>query len=177
MRVAIASGFVATLLIGVPALAQEKAPVSEAPPASVSEMMGCRAMTDNAARLACYDRAVGNLQQAVAAREVVIVNSADVRKARRSLFGFALPKLSIFGEKDGTPDVKEIRTKIASARSLGYGKWEIRLEDGAKWETTEGLRVGEVPGAGDDIRISKGAFGNYFLSVSGGSSVRARRVS
>ena len=177
MRVAIASGFVATLLIAVPSLAQEKPPVSAAPPAPVSEMMGCRAMTDNAARLACYDRAVGQLQQAVATREVVIVSSTDVRKARRSLFGFALPKLPFFGEKDETAEVKEIRTKIASVRSLGYGKWEIRLEDGARWETTEGLREGDIPGAGDAIRITKGAFGNYFLSVSGGNSVRARRVS
>ena len=177
MRVAIVSGFVATLLIGGPSLAQDKASVSETPPASVSEMMACRAMTDDAARLACYDRAVGNLQQAVASREVVIVNSADVRKARRSLFGFTLPKLSIFGDKDDTPEVKEIRTKITSVRSLGYGKWEIRLEDGARWETTERLRMGEVPEVGDAIRISKGALGNYFLSVAGGSSVRARRVS
>jgi len=177
MRVAIASGFIATLLIAVPSLAQEKPPVSSDPPASVSEMMGCRTISDNAARLACYDRAVGDLQQAVAARDVVIVSSADVRKARRSLFGFALPKMPIFGDKDDTPDVKEIRTKIASVRSLGYGKWEIRLEDGARWETTEGLREGDIPGAGDDIRITKGALGNYFLSVSGGTSVRARRVS
>ena len=177
MRIAIASGFIATLLIGGPSLAQEKAPVPANPPVSVSEMMGCRAMTDDAARLACYDRTVGNLQQAVAAREVVIVNSAEVKKARRSLFGFTLPDLSIFGGKDDTPEVKEIRTKIASVRSLGYNKWQIRLEDGATWETTEGFHDGDIPGVGDAIRITKGAFGNYFLAVSGGGSVRARRLS
>lgn len=165
---------VTLLLVAAPAAAKDKDP-----PASpkLDALTACKAIGDDAQRLACYDQAVGHLQQAVAAREVVIVNSADVQKARRSLFGFALPKLPFFGENDETPEVKEIRTKIAAARSLGYGKWEIRLEDGARWETTEGFREGDVPGAGDAIRITKGAFGNYFLSVSGGNSVRARRLS
>ncbi len=177
MRVAIASAFSAALLIGGPSHAQKNA-APAAPPASVTEMMGCRAMTDSAARLACYDRAVGNLQQAVAAREVVIVSAEDVRKTRRSLFGFTVPKLPFFGgDDDDTPETKEIITKVAGARSLGYGKWQIRLEDGATWETTEGFREGDIPGVGDSIRITKGALGNYFMSVSGSKSVRARRLS
>jgi hypothetical protein len=177
MRVAIASAFAAALLIGGPSQAQKTTSAPSAPPASVTEMMACRAMTDSAARLACYDRAVGNLQQAVAARDVVIISAADVRKTRRSLFGFTVPKLPFFGGNDDTPEAKEIVTKVAGARSLGYGKWQIRLEDGAMWETTEGFREGDIPGVGDSIRITKGALGNYFMSVSGSKSVRARRLS
>lgn len=177
MRVAIASTIAAAALVAGSAQAQNKKSLPQAPPASVNAMIGCRAMTDSAARLACYDRAVGDLQQAVTQREVVIFSAADVQKTRRSLFGFSLPKLPFFGDSDDTAEAKELNTKVKSARSLGYGKWRITLEDGALWETTESSREGDIPGAGDAVRIRRGALGSYMMNIAGAKGVRARRLS
>jgi hypothetical protein len=177
MRVAIASSVAAAVLLSGPAQGQDKNPVAEAPPVSVGAMIGCRATADAAARLACYDKAVGSLQQAVAKREVVIFSAADVRKTRRSLFGFSIPKLPFFGDSDDTPEAREINAKIKSTRSLGYGKWRIQLEDGEIWETTEGSSSSSDPSVGGSVRIRKAALGSYLLSISGSKSVRARRVS
>ena len=177
MRVAIASALAAAALVAGPAQAQKKAPAPQAPPASVNAMIGCRAMTDSAARLACYDRAVGELQQAVAQREVVIFSADDVQKTRRSLFGFSLPKLPFFGDSNDTPEAKELNTKVKSVRSLGYGKWRIQIDDGAIWETTESSQEGDVPGVGDAVRIRRAALGSYLMNISGAKAVRARRLS
>ncbi len=138
----------------------------------------CRAVADNAERLACFDKASGALEQAVKAKEVRIVDQEDIRKTRRSLFGFTVPRIGLFGDRDGEeerPEFTEINTTVASSRALANGRAEIRLtgEENAVWQTTEAMAF--PPKAGDAIRIRKGTLGNYFISV-GGRSVRGMRV-
>lgn len=138
----------------------------------------CRAITEPEARLACFDKAAGALEQAVRAKEVRILDKDDVRRTKRSLFGFTLPRVGLFG--DGNEDSEkeeftEINTTVASARQLDNGRVELRLvgEDDAVWQTTETLAWPPKPGA--KIRIRKGAIGSYFINV-GGKSVRGMRV-
>jgi hypothetical protein len=109
---------------------------------------------------------------------VQIIDRADVRKARRSLFGFTLPRINLFGSGEGEPGVEaftEITTTVQSARPVANGRVEIRLADGndAVWQTTEPMNF--PPKAGAKIRIRKGALGNYFIAVDG-RSYRGMRV-
>src|SRR5690348_11471763 len=62
----------------------------------VSKLVECRKIADPAARLQCYDAGVDNLNAAVKSGSIVVVDREDVRKTRRSLFGFTLPKLPFF---------------------------------------------------------------------------------
>jgi hypothetical protein len=160
------------------ALGGQAAPAqADAPPSALRALAACRAVAEPSARLACFDQASGDLEQAVAARSVLVLDKTEVTQTRRSLFGLRLPKLNIFGRGDGDgEELKELTSKVTEARPLGYGKWRLVLEDGAPWETTEALGTfARPPAVGDTINIRRGMAG-YFLKVGGQSAVRARRV-
>lgn len=144
----------------------------------VEELVRCRGESAEAERVRCYDAAVDALSRATAEGSVVVVDREEVRKTRRSLFGFSLPKLPLFrGDRSAEEEqTEEIEAKIASARSLGYGKFVIVLDSGARWQTTEPINYGSAPAAGLPIRIKRGALGAYFISVDGGRSVKGMRT-
>jgi hypothetical protein len=138
----------------------------------------CRAVTDAQQRLACFDKAATALEQAVKAKDVRIVDRSDVRRARRSLFGFTLPRIDLFGPEDGRDqqeDFAEVNTTVAGVRAVANNRLEIRLADesGAVWQTTDPMNF--PPKAGAKIRIRRGTLGNYFLNIDG-KSVRGMRV-
>jgi hypothetical protein len=154
--------------------AQEKLPPTNA---LVDAVVRCRAEAGEDARLHCYDIAAAALSEATARGSIVVVDKEDVRKTRRSLFGFALPKLPFFGGDDsGDDQPDEIEARIKSVRGLGYGKWVIELDTGAKWQTTETSGPTRDPKPGQTMKIKKGAMGGYFLTVEGGRGVRGMRV-
>jgi hypothetical protein len=143
----------------------------------VQAIADCRKQADDAARLRCYDSAATALTDATSRGSVVVVDQEDVRKTRRSLFGFSLPKIPFFsGDKSADDQQEELTAKIASAGPLGYGKWRIKLEDGALWETTETVRGVSDPNAGNEVKIKRGPLGSYMIRIAGGRSVRVKRV-
>lgn len=150
----------------------------EAPPAAIQALGACRAIADGAARLACYDREAPALLQSVEKKETVVLDKQAVRKTKRSLFGFTLPKLPFFG--DGKDDAKEeaefqqIETSIKTVRNLPYGKFRFTIDDGAVWETTEGINA--FPKAGETVVIKKGLMGSYFIRFQGSRAVKGMRV-
>jgi len=138
----------------------------------------CRAIGADAARLACFDREAGALVSASRSGELSVVNRADMRTARRSLFGFALPKLPFFaGDKsaDEVPDTLD--STIVSAQSIANDRFRIKISAGdAVWETTESPINLSAPRAGEKIVIRKAALGSYFLRINGQNGVKGRRV-
>lgn len=143
----------------------------------VQSLAGCRAQTDDAARLRCYDNAAAALTDAAASGDVVVVDQQDLRQARRTLFGFSLPKLPFFGgDRSAADEQDELTAKISSARGLGYGKYQIRLEDGAVWETTQAFSTIRDPKAGDTVLIKRGLLGSYMIRIAGQRGLKAKRV-
>jgi len=142
----------------------------------------CRTITEAQARAECFDAAARALEVAVATKDVTIVNRKDVREARRSLFGFTLPRVGLLGGRDEADksgreedDFKEIETTIASVRSVANGRVELRLAEGdAVWVTTDPVPFPPKPGR--KVRIRKGAMSNYFINVEGERSVRGMRL-
>lgn len=140
----------------------------------------CRAISAPDARLACFDAAAAAIETAVKAKDVTIVDRQDIRRARKSLFGFSVPHIPLFGggDRDGGPktdDFTELNTMIASARPMDNGRIELRLADSdAVWMTTDPMSF--PPKAGAKVRIRQGAMGNYFIAINGERSVRGIRV-
>jgi hypothetical protein len=142
----------------------------------------CRAITAAQDRADCFDAAARGLETAIKSKDVTIVDRQEVRTARRSLFGFTLPRIGLFdgGDRDGKDEgardeIKEIESTIASARVVANGRVELRLADGdAVWATTDPMPFPPKPG--DKVRIRKGALGNYFIAIAGQRSVRGMRV-
>lgn len=168
-----------TLLVTMPhaALSMEK---QQPRPEIFTKLLDCRALADSTARLACYDRQVGEMESASQRDEVVVLDKTELKKTRRSLFGFSFPKLPFLGgtddeDKQGNAEAAKIEAKITSVRSLGYGKWAFKLEDGAQWETTEAIAF-RTPKSGQPIVIKRAAMGSFMGSVNGWPSVRMRRV-
>ncbi|CAN5272036.1 hypothetical protein BH10PSE12_BH10PSE12_09230 [soil metagenome] len=151
------------------------------PPRALGKLMECRSIADASARLACFDTQVAAIEAATANDEVVILDREDVKQTRRSLFGFSFPKLPFLSDDkdDGSSRSKDapstIEAKIASARSLGYGKWMFKLDDGAQWETTEAI-PSRQPSAGMPIVIKKAAIGSFMGKVNGWQPVRMKRT-
>lgn len=143
----------------------------------LDDLKDCRAIVEPERRLACYDSAAAKLADATAKRDVIVVDREDVRKTRRSLFGFALPNFSLFGGKEDDEDkerITQLDTTAKSVREGAYGAWRITMDDGAVWETSE--QTYRVPKSGSKIRIKAGAMTSYMLSVDGSPGVKAHRV-
>ncbi len=158
------------------AFAAEPAPVAK----QVTALQACRTKTDSAERLACYDKAVNVLTAATASQDVVIVERSEVRKARKGLFGFSLPRIGFLAGRDGNAedeaDVARQETKIVSSRSIGYGKWRFTVENGAVWETVEVNMGFDDPLPGRMVLLEKGSLGSYFAKVGKGRRVQTKRV-
>ena len=70
----------------------------------------------------------------------------------------------------------EITATVASASALGYGKYRVRIEDGAIWETTEGWPTLREPRRGDTVVIKRGSLGSYLMKIDGQRGLKAKRV-
>jgi hypothetical protein len=143
--------------------------------ALIDAVAACRSVADEKARLACYDAAGARLAEAVRSKELVVLDRQEIRETRRSLFGFSVPNIPLFRGESGEQESK-LETTIAGVVPLGGGKWQIKLEDGAVWQTNE-TRLGlDDPKQGQKIVIQRGTLGNYFLRINGQRGIRGRRV-
>jgi hypothetical protein len=141
------------------------------------KLIDCRAMTDSAERLACYDTQVGALDVAEKKRDLVVVDRAQMREARKSLFGFSVPKIGLFGggKEEAEEDVKSIDSTISSVRRISFDKWSITLSNNAgTWETVSQIKFDPQPGQA--IGIKSAMMGSYLGSFGSNKGVRFRRV-
>jgi hypothetical protein len=155
------------------------ASAQNAPPPSplVNALAACRSITDEAARLSCYDRASEALTGAAARGDIAVVDREQARKVSRSLFGFAVPKFPFFNRKDEKDDEpKGITSTLQGFSSIGNGRYRVVIaENNATRETTESMSLRD-PKNGDKVTIETGAMGSYFMQIGKQRWVRARRV-
>jgi len=114
-------------------------------PAVVTAVYQCRTLSDHAARLACFDKAAAELEQAQNARALV------------------------FGDEDAFPRFEgaELKGKIEAVSANQAGRYVITLADGTRWVQTEWTKFIFDPKAGDSIVLRKGLTGNYRASTRG----------
>ena len=165
--------FAAAAMLSATAAAAEK-PRNR--PELFSKVIDCRSITDNSQRLACYDQSVGALEAAEQRKDVVVVDREQMRETRKSLFGFTLPKIGLFGggREEAEEDVSEIQTSIGSVRQIASDRWSLVLPDAGTWETMTPVKY--EPRAGQKIRISKAMMGSYLGSFGSNRGIRFRRV-
>lgn len=143
----------------------------------LDELVACRAIADSSARLVCYDEKVNELDLAQKNNELIVADKADIKEARKGLFGFSLPKLKLFGSgDDDEDDVKEIETVITSARQVGYGAWVLNMEDGSQWQQIGTRKLVLSPKVGSKVRIKKGAVTNYWANIDGQRAISVKRT-
>lgn len=163
-----------------PLVAQEqKAPAT---PEVFSKVLDCRALTDTAARLACFDQTVAAMASAQEAEQLVVVDKAEIREARRGLFGFKLPKIRLFGGGDDDseeasfmePRIDSLDAKVTGV-SGDSGSWVLTLDTGARWQQIDGEYINR-PAIGADLSIKRGQLGGYTAKAGTGRAFKVRRL-
>ncbi len=137
----------------------------------------CRAVAEPSARLACFDEAAAAILAAADTGEVQIVDREAVRETRRSLFGFSLPKLGIFGSNDdeGERLEKTMQSEITGVQRLDSDSWRIAIAEGSVWQVSDAHR-GFKPRVGAPVEFERAAMGSYWVRVDGQIGVKGRRV-
>jgi hypothetical protein len=173
MKLLFAASVLSGVLLSGSALAAAPGGAQVAPPI-IRAPIDCLGIADGAARLRCYDTAVGALAEATRNGAIVVLDEASVRKTRRSLFGFDLPDLPFFNKAQDEPEApKELVAKVKSVRPFGHKMWLVEIETGAIWQTTEAQT--QPPRVGEEIKIRKAIAGGYMIQI-GQQLIRTKRV-
>ena len=144
MRIVLAA--LAFIAIAVPVAAQQQTPPA-ANPGVLDQVYSCRGISDEAQRLACYDGAVGRLQEAQNTGNLVAVDRGQAQEMDRDAFGFSLPSLSrIFGGGNSggggsssastTPQferIEEIQMTVESVTHRRNMPSTFRMTNGQVW--------------------------------------------
>ncbi len=167
-----------SLIIGLAAATLATAP-GQTPPQQRPEMLerltACRAVTGDAARLACYDAAAAAFDSAERQGELVVIDRAAVDETRRQLFGFEMPTLpQLFGAGAGE-DLDSIETTLERAALSGENRWIFRLADGSVWRQIDSERVRFRNSPGEPVRVRKASLGSFLMTVGDSRAVRVRR--
>ena len=164
------------LILAAPAASAPKKITEGPPPAQVTALLNCRSITDSEERLACYDKAAATIGDAVAKRDLVVMDRESVKKTKRGLFGFSIPNLGIFGDEDNEDEIKQIEGTIVSTAFNADGGYIFRLADGSRWTQIDSKPFAIPPQSGDKVVVKKGALGSYFLSIPGQPGVKVERT-
>ena len=171
---------VAAALVTAPALAQE------APTNPTDGVYACASVTEDAARLACFDNAVAALRSQEEAGLVQTIDVAKIENLEKEAFGFSMPSLpALFsrqaasGDKAQREAVEEITVGVKSARIQGVtGRALLVLENGQTWEQIDTAKVpASILRKAKEVRIRKAALGSFMITVDGGRSFRVKRTS
>lgn len=175
-------GFVVSLALATATYAPAPAQTSpQADPQGLRALAACREISNAEARLACFDREALAIQQALVKGDLIALDREEVRKTRRSLFGFSLPATRLFSKDDGREQsdketVDNLSAVIKSARQLPRGRWTIELEEGGIWTQIDDRKLAIHPRPGHKIEIRGAALGSYLANVNGQIAIRVRRT-
>lgn len=153
------------LIAASPARAAPSAPPPTDQAAVLRAVAACRALPEAVARLACFDRAVAALEQAVASGEVAVVDREQQRKVRRQAFGLNLPSLDLFDRGEPKEETERLTATLASASFGPDGRLRFETTDGAAWRMSDAQSAARTPAKGAALTIRKGALGSFFCSV------------
>ena len=153
--------------------AEARKPVETGTPAQVQRLMACRAITAAEQRLACYDREAAAVNQAIASKDLVMVDKEKARAAGRSLFGFSIPNFGgLFGSGS---EISQIDGTVKSTGRNQDGGWVITLQDGSVWSQTD-----DWPGLdarpGKKVIVKRGLMGSFWLSIPGQNGIKVKRI-
>ena len=140
--------------------------VSNAALADDTAMRACRAQSDNAARLACYDRI--ELSAATGAAPAAPVLSPQ----------------QAFGLPPAPMDVQKAPQKIESIESTVVGTFDgwgpntrFKLANGQTWRIVDGSEAVLPPSGNQKVKITRNFLGTLFMQVEGSNqSPKVRRV-
>ena len=161
----------------------------------LARLLACRALSDSAARLACFDRETAALASAPAAPVAAAApssappentsapaiapaarNAAPVLDAQQS-FGLSGSTIAAHEEATGARPAKlaKIEARVVALALTGEGRTLFTLENTQVWRQIEsdGDMLAKL---GDSATISRGLLGSYWLQLKNGRGCKVTRV-
>jgi hypothetical protein len=167
-----AMALVATITIGI----GETAASADDRPRTIAALLDCRGVTDDTARLQCYDRASARLSAARQSGELVTLDGTKVVAAKRQKFGMPTTRVRATASAEGSElaELQQIESTIVSVRLTSYDRYLLSLANGGVWETAEPLSF--APAVKSPIRIVRAGFGGFRATAGKGRSFLVKRV-
>jgi hypothetical protein len=137
-------------------------------------MLACAGVKDDAARLACYDKAAARMGEAQTKGDIVVIDRAQAEAAHREAFGLPLPSLDVLTKALKPDEVDRIEGVVRTLRADANGRWTMELEDGAVWRQIDG-HLSRPPRAGSKVSIHRGMLGSFLINIDGQPAVKAHR--
>ncbi len=153
---------------------QASAAVDPGRAAVVQAISDCRKLSDNDARLACYDKATDAFEQAQNKGDVVVVDREQVHQVTRQSFGFNLPSFSIFSRGNEGP-LENVEAHISSAQQDGTGRWVLTTDENAIWQQIDTTPLNDAPHQGEKLVVRRAMLGSYFCKVGNEAPLRCAR--
>jgi hypothetical protein len=158
---------------------------------SGSDGASCVAVNDDAARLACYDRAFGrNASSRSAGTAAAVAAPVAAATAARATPAPAAPKdpVAEFGLTEAAKQAKDpakaaaaaaaptsVTAKVISLRFKKYGEFVVTLDNAQVWEQNEPMPSAIVR-VGDTVTVKKAVLGSYTLVTAARVATKVHRV-
>lgn len=146
-------------------------------PTALRDVYACAPIAEESQRLACYDAAVGRLQQAETDGRVVTVDREQVATLERESFGFTLPSIGnlLRRNQPETAELDRVEMQVERVLRRGDGTHSFVMTNGQTWTQVEAAPARNVE-PGDSIAIRRAALGSFMLSPEHGRGHRVRRT-
>ena len=159
---------------------------------SGSDGASCVAVNNDAARLACYDRAYGRNADGKTAATATsgAAAAAAPATAARAAPAPAAPKdpVAEFGLTEAAKQAKDpakaaaaataptsVTAKVISVRFRKYGEFVVTLDNGQVWEQNEPMPSAIVR-VGDAVTVKKAVLGSYTLVTAARVATKVHRI-
>ncbi|MFQ6007128.1 MAG: hypothetical protein ACE5OQ_16690 [Woeseia sp.] len=142
------------------------------------DLLNCRQLESDAARLQCYDEVADRLRTAAQSQQEVIREPREEVPGTQpeTLFGKSTEETAeIVTEALGVEDIDRIEAMVSAVRRDPYDRLYIDLDNQQRWKQTGGGRFNLK--AGEPILITRNFLGSYMLEKkSGGPRIRVDRI-
>lgn len=151
--------------------------VSSLAGAQVSEnLRSCAAESDNARRLACYDKEMAHLTPAAPTEHSLpspASGASDAVPAKR--FGLSDGQVRKLESGDAPAEVKALTARVTKVFQLPNGRQRVALDNEQEWEQTE-QDGGFNPQPGATATITRGRLGGFWMATDPYRRVRVKRI-
>ena len=155
-------------------------------PSATTEIYACTSISDDSARLACFDESVAKFRSAEETGDVQTVNRQELKAIEREAFGFSMPSLpQLFKKraeaKNSSPDSDELKKITVGVKKIDIsrnGIVTVYLDDGQIWRQIDTTKVPRsMARKAETATIKRAVFGSYLMKLDDHSTTfRVRRL-
>lgn len=159
-------------LLVVAAIFMISAPVvAQTTRSNLHDLYACRAVNGEGARLACYERQAGLLEDAERRDDIAIVDKRAEQEQRRAAFG-----AKVSDEARGASTLSEVRSTLVSATPGSSGLFVFVLADGARWAQVDDAPIPGRLRPGSAVIVKRTMLGGYKMTIDTRPAIKVRRL-